>query len=407
MAPTLLGEDDKFVTVGGKDCSKPYRSSILNISAMSYGALSKNAIQALNGGAKDGNFAHNTGEGGLSEYHLKHGGDLILQIGTGYFGFRDANGHFSDELFEEQSNLENIKMIEIKVSQGAKPSHGSFLPAKKISKEIARIRKVEMGKDLVSPPTHSEFSTPLELLDFIKKLRRLSGGKPIGMKLCIGNKWEFIAICMAMKETGIMPDYISVDGAEGGTGAAPLEFTNYIGTPGLDGLNFLRNCLVGFGLRDKLKIFSSGKITTGFHILRLKALGADVIYSARAMMLALECIQALRCHSNACPTGVATQNPNLVKGLVVSDKRTRVKNYHKHTVDSVLEIAQAMGLKSLNDISPHHINRRISDSHSKSYAEIYDIISEGCLLKKSSIPDSLKKDFERATSESFHPLSFP
>ena len=313
------------VMIGGKDCKKPYSASLFNISAMSFGALSKNAVLALNGGAKDGNFAHNTGEGSISPYHLKYGGDLIWQIGTGYFGCRDKEGKFDPEKFQDRSQLENVKMIEIKISQGAKPGHGGILPKHKITPEIAQIRDVQMGHDVVSPPTHSEFNTPIGLLEFVQRLRHLSGGKPVGFKLCLGKSREFMSICKAMVETKILPDFITVDGGEGGTGAAPLEFSNHLGAPGIDSLIYAHNCLVGFGLRKEIKLINSGKVSTGFSIIKRIALGADLTYSARGMMIALGCIQALRCNSNICPTGVATQDPNLMAGLAVENKRGYTK----------------------------------------------------------------------------------
>ena len=383
---------------------KAYSASLLNISAMSFGALSPNAILALNGGAKDGNFAHNTGEGGLSPYHIEPGGDLILQMGTGYFGFRDDQGLFHDEHFKNAAILPNVKMIEIKISQGAKPGHGGFLPKEKITKEISDIRKVPFGKDVISPPSHSAFSTPLELLNFVEKLRNLSGGKPIGFKLCLGNPWEFVAICKAMIETGSYPDYISIDGGEGGTGAAPLEYSDSVGMPGIDALVFVRNCLVGFGLKDKIKLLCSGKMTTSFDMLKLLALGADAVYSARAMMMALGCIQALKCNTNTCPTGVATQDPHLAHGLVVKDKRTRVKNFHALTIHNLLSLVESMGLEKVQDLKPHHILRRLSLSEIKTYAEIYTFIKKDCLLSEETAPADFIPILRMATSSSFRPI---
>ncbi len=290
---------------------------------MSYGALSRNAIMALNKGAKIDGFAHNTGEGGLSPYHLKHGGDLIWQIGTGYFGCRKSDGSFDEALFTEKASHGAVKMIEIKLSQGAKPGHGGILPAAKLTQEIAEIRHVPMGQDVVSPPAHTAFSSPIGLLEFIAKLRDCSRGKPVGFKLCIGKKTEFLAICKAMLETGITPDFITVDGAEGGTGAAPIELTNSVGTPLRDGLNFVNNALIGAGLREQIRIIAAGKVASAFHMLRLMALGADTVNAARAMMLALGCIQSRHCHENTCPTGIATQNPDRYKALDIDGKATR------------------------------------------------------------------------------------
>ena len=292
--------------IGGPGCTQPYDASLLNISAMSFGALSNNAIEALNGGAKKDNFAHNTGEGGLSSYHLKHEGDIIWQIGTGYFGCRTQDGSFSEELFQEKSSLDAVKMIEIKLSQGAKPGHGGILPAKKNTKEIAEIRGVEAGTQVDSPPTHKAFSTPVELMEFIQKLRNLSGGKPVGFKLCVGRKSEFVAICKAMVVRGIKPDFITVDGGEGGTGAAPLEYSNSVGMPLREALAFVIDCLIGFNLKKDIRVAASGMMFSGFHLIKNLALGADFCYSARGMMLALGCIQSLECNTNRCSTGITT-----------------------------------------------------------------------------------------------------
>lgn len=380
MVPKHVDPESLRIQVGGVDCSRPYSASIFNISAMSYGSLSANAILALNGGAKDGNFAHNTGEGGISPYHLEPGGDLIWQVGTGYFGCRSKDGKFDPEKFQERSQIANVKMVEIKISQGAKPGHGGILPAKKVTEEISKIRDVPMGVDVVSPPSHSAFSTPIELCEFISKLRDLCGGKPVGIKLCIGKRREFLAFCKAMLETGITPDFISVDGGEGGTGAAPIEFSNHLGTPAADGLIFVHNALVGFNLRDRISIFAAGKVTTAFGMLKMMALGADIIYSARAMMMALGCIQALRCNANICPAGVATQDPDLTAGLVVSSKRKRVLAYHEETVESVAHLLGAVGLERSEDLRPWHVMRRISAFETQHYGEIYNYLQPGELL---------------------------
>lgn len=386
--------------IGGSDCSKPYSASYLNISAMSYGALSKNAVLALNKGARMGNFAHNTGEGGLSKYHLEHGGDLIWQIGTGYFGARTLDGKFNPELFQENAGHKSVKMIEIKLSQGAKPGHGGILPAVKVDKEISETRNVPVGKDVISPPAHSEFNSPEEMMDFIAKLRELSGGKPIGIKMCVGKRREFLAICKAMVKTGIKPDYIAVDGGEGGTGAAPLEFSNSIGSPLDEALIFVHNSLVGFSLRDEIKIICSSKIFTGFHIVKNICIGADLCYSARGMMLALGCIQALRCNSNNCPTGVTTQDPNLVAGLVVNDKAVRVANYHEQTIKSVAEIIGAMGLESPKGLRPWHRMRRTDFTEIKHYGEIYEFIKKGDLLNE-PYPVSFDRAMKACNAETF------
>ena len=327
LVPKHPTKFDPRIKFGGERCAKPYMASPLNISAMSYGALSANAIRALNKGAKIGGFAHNTGEGSLSPYHLEPGGDIIWQIGTGYFGCRTKEGGFDADLFKKNASRESVRMIEIKLSQGAKPGHGGILPAAKLTQEIADIRHVPMGEDVVSPPGHSAFSTPLELLDFIEKLRELSGGKPVGFKLCIGRRDEFLAICKAMLETGKVPDFITVDGGEGGTGAAPTEMTNSVGTPLKDALVFVNQALIGVGLRDEIRLIASGKILTAFHLLRIIALGADTANSARGMMMALGCIQARSCNTDRCPTGIATTDPSRSKGLVVSDKAQRVANF--------------------------------------------------------------------------------
>ncbi len=391
------------VSIGGSDCTKPYSASILNISAMSYGALSKNAVMALNGGAKDGGFAQNTGEGSITPHHLKAGGDLIWQIGTGYFGCRDNEGRFDATKFAERAQLDNVKMIEIKISQGAKPGHGGILPKEKITAEIAAIRDVPLGRDVISPPSHSAFSTPVGLLQFVKQLRDLSGGKPVGFKLCVGIHREFLAICKAMIETGIKPDFITVDGGEGGTGAAPMEFSNHIGEPSIDGLIFVHNCLNGFDLRHEIRLISSGKITTGFGLVKRIAIGADLCNSARAMMLALGCIQALRCNTNQCPTGVATQNPNLTAGLVVSDKRKRIQTYHNQTLKSAADIIGSMGLLSTAELQPYHVVTRIGTIENKSYYDLFDYVNRGAFLR-GEIPDELKGAYVNATPDSFDSL---
>jgi glutamate synthase domain-containing protein 2 len=368
---------------------------------MSYGSLSKNAVLALNRGAKLGNFAHNTGEGGLSHYHLEPGGDVTWQIGTGYFGCRDKKGNFNLDKFKERATLPNVKMIEIKLSQGAKPGHGGILPAKKVTPEIALIRGVEMGEDVLSPPAHSAFSTPLGLLEFVQTLRKGSGGKPIGFKLCVGKRREFLAIVKAMLKSGITPDFITVDGAEGGTGAAPLEFSDSVGTPLNDGLVFVHNSLVGAGLREKIRIIAAGKITTGFHMAKKMALGADLCNSARGMLFALGCIQALRCNTNACPTGVATQDPELVRGLHVGDKSVRVANFHRETIKSLYEVIGATGIHHPQDLRPWHIFRRIGPMEVRNYGEIFPFIEKNSLLGN-ALPESFARPWNAAQAETFH-----
>lgn len=398
-------EPNPRVMIGGPDCKQPYAASIFNISAMSFGSLSENAIRALNGGAFMGNFAHNTGEGGISDYHLAEKGDLIWQIGTGYFGCRHHDGTFNDEAFAERSKMEQVKMIDIKLSQGAKPGHGGILPAQKVTPEIARIRLVKEGYDVLSPPSHAAFSTPLELMDFVKKLRTLSGGKPVGIKLCIGRKSEFFAICKAMVKTGIYVDFITVDGGEGGTGASPQEFSNAVGMPLREGVAFVYDVLTGFGLKKHIKIIASGKVVSGFDLIKNIALGADLCNSARGMMFALGCIQALECNTNTCPTGVATQDPSLMKGLVVEDKKTRVFNYHRLTVASAIELLGAAGLRHPYQLTRAYINRRISPNVMQSYIETFPYIPEGSLLK-TPYPTKYELGMALSTSKSFAPTDY-
>lgn len=375
-------ELDPRILVGGAACTQPYSSSILNISAMSFGALSKNAVLAMNTGARMGNFAQNTGEGGISPYHNQPGGDLIWQIGTGYFGCRTEDGNFSAEGFRKNAMQENVKMIEIKISQGAKPGHGGMLPASKNSEEIAAIRHIKPHTDVLSPPSHTTFSDAEGLLRFVQQLRELSDGKPIGFKLCIGKEKEFTDICEAMLTTGIQPDFITVDGGEGGTGAAPIEFSDSMGMPLRDGLSFVVDTLNGYGLKKDIKIIASGKVFNGFHIARLVAIGADMVYSARAMMLATGCIQALQCNKNTCPTGITTQDPRLIRGLVVKDKSVRVANFHKATVRSFVELMSAAGVKRPGELNRQHVNRRIGGGIIATYRDIYPNVEVGSYLKR-------------------------
>ena len=368
------------VSVGGKYCTQPYSASLLNVSAMSYGSLSKNAVMALNKGAKIGGFAQNTGEGSISPFHLEPKGDLIWQIGTGYFGCRTKEGMFCPDSFAKKANLDSVRMIEIKISQGAKPGHGGILPAAKNTPEIAAIRGVEPYIDVHSPPSHSAFSNPTELIEFISMLRERSNGKPVGFKLCVGKKHEFTDICKAMIATGITPDFITIDGGEGGTGAAPVEFSNSLGFPLRDGLAFAYDTLVGFGLKDEIKLIASGKIFTGFHIARALALGADMVSCARAMMMAIGCIQALECNTNSCPVGVATQNKSLMSGLDVNDKSVRVANFHRKTLKSFTELIAASGLSSPDQLDRKHINRRIGMNLIKKYDEIFPYTKQDALL---------------------------
>ncbi|MCS6236435.1 FMN-binding glutamate synthase family protein [Shewanella baltica] len=356
------------VVIGGKDCQQPYSASLFNISAMSFGALSKNAIQALNLGAKAGEFFHDTGEGGISEYHLQ-GGDLVWEIGTGYFGCRTENGCFDAEKFKQKANWEQVKMIEIKLSQGAKPGHGGVLPAAKNNQEIAEIRGVQPHTDVLSPPGHSAFSDAEGLLQFVEQLRVLSNGKPVGFKLAIGSKQEFIEICEKMLETGIKPDFITVDGAEGGTGAAPIDFSNYVGMPWEDALIFAVDTLNTYKLKKDIKVITATKIFTAFDLFKALCIGADVCNSARGMMLALGCVQSLKCNTNECPTGVTTNNPTLVRGLVVAEKWKRVRNYHQHMLDDFLALLAASGCHSLDEMNRNLIYRKV-DKQWHSYAEV-------------------------------------
>lgn len=358
VSPKPHGETDLRVAIGGPDCKQPYSASIFNISAMSFGSLSGNAILSLNKGAKAGNFYHDTGEGSVSRYHREGGGDLVWELGSGYFGCRADDGTFDPEKFAKQAANPQIKMIEIKMSQGAKPGHGGVLPGAKVTEEIAEARGIPLGKNCISPASHSAFSTPIELLDFIKQLRELSGGKPVGFKLCIGHRWEFMAIVKAMLKTGTKPDFIVVDGAEGGTGAAPVEFANRLGTPLLQGLSFVHNSLVGAGLRDDIRIGASGKLISAFDIAGTMSLGADWINSARGFMFAVGCIQSQSCHTNRCPTGVATQDPQRQKALVVPDKAERVANFHRNTVKALVQFTAAAGLGHPSDFKPEYFYLR-------------------------------------------------
>lgn len=405
MTPTDMHEQDApRIMVGEGRCDKPYSASLFNISAMSYGSLSTNAVLALNKGAKLGGFYHNSGEGGISPYHTRHGGDLVWQVGTGYFGCRTSDGNFNPELFAERSTQDTVKMIELKLSQGAKPGHGGILPKEKITPEIAEIRAVSGKEDVLSPPFHKAFNTPIELLELITEMRKLSGGKPVGFKLCVGNDYEFFAICKAMLETGLSPDFITIDGSEGGTGAAPFEFADSIGMPLTDGLVFVQNALTGLGLRDKVRVVAAGKITTGFQIIRSIALGADYCNSGRGMMFALGCIQALQCHANTCPTGVATQDPYLVQGLDPEHKAVRVYQYHQETIKHMMEIIGAAGLHHTSELTPWHIFRRIDQQNVRRLSEIYTYLQPNAILNGDpSVSDALKTAFDIADPHSFKP----
>ncbi|WP_309641523.1 FMN-binding glutamate synthase family protein [Flavobacterium sp.] len=388
------------VRIGSSQCEKPYEASLFNISAMSYGSLSKNAILALNAGAKQGGFYHNTGEGGLSQYHLT-GGDVVWNIGTGYFSCRTDDGKFSYEAYVKRATLDNVKMIEIKFSQGAKPGHGGILPKEKVTDEIAAIRLVSKGHDIVSPPSHSAFTTPLELMDFVKLLRKGSEGKPIGMKICIGNKSEFLSICKAMVETKTYLDFITVDGGEGGTGAAPQEYSDHVGMPLRDALAFVYDALNGFDLKDQIKIICSGKVITGFDIIRNLSLGADLCNSARGMMFALGCIQALECHANTCPTGVATQDPALMKGLVPEEKSIRVARYQKETVKSAMDLMASAGINHPDDVDRTAVSTRVDRTKVQTFYEIYPELDKGCLLYESTVPKEFLYFWKKASIEKF------
>jgi glutamate synthase domain-containing protein 2 len=402
IAPSQLQNHDFRVNVGGADCTQPYSMSLFNVSAMSFGALSANAIMALNLGAKLGGFAHDTGEGSISRHHRTHGGDLIWEIGSGYFGCRDANGHFSPERFVENVRSPQVKMVEIKLSQGAKPGHGGLLPGPKVTAEIAEARGVNVGEDCVSPASHSSFSTPLGLMHFVQQLRTLSEGKPVGIKLCIGHPWEWFGIVKAMRESGIAPDFIVVDGAEGGTGAAPLEFSDHMGMPLQEGLRLVHNTLVGVGLRDQIRIGASGKIVSAFDMARALALGADWCNSARGFMFALGCIQAQTCHTGNCPTGVTTQDPQRQIALVVPNKAERVHQFHAHTLEALQELMQAAGLHSPGEITPRHIMRRVSERQTLHLSELVDTLTTGALLQDdlSALP-AVFQDWPKASAAHF------
>lgn len=388
------------IKIGSSQCNKPYLASMFNISAMSFGSLSSVAVIALNEGAKLGKFYHNTGEGGLSPYHLR-GGDVVWNIGTGYFSCRTSDGRFSNEEFIKRATLDEVKMIEIKFSQGAKPGHGGILPKEKVTDEIASIRLVEKGHDVLSPPRHSAFSNPLELMNFVKLLRKGSGGKPIGIKICIGNKSEFISICKAMIATQTFIDFVTVDGGEGGTGAAPQEYSDHVGMPLRDALAFVYDALNGFGIKDQIKIICSGKIITGFDVIKNLAVGADVCNSARGMMFALGCIQALECHSNTCPTGVATQNPDLTKGLVPQEKSIRVASYQHETVKSAMELMASTGIAHPDDVGRSAVSTRIDRTHIATFDELYPELEKGCLLDLKSVPPLWVASWKKATIEQF------
>lgn len=417
MQPTKLGSHDFRIWIGGspeqaqvgqEPCTRPYHASVFNISAMSFGALSGNAIQALNQGAKMGGFIHDTGEGSISQYHRMHGGDLIWEVASGYFGCRNADGTFSEEKFVANATDPQVKMIELKLSQGAKPGHGGMLPGAKVTPEIAAARGIPVGIDCISPSSHSAFSTPVELMQFIAKLRRLSGGKPTGFKFCVGHPWEWFAMVKAMLETNITPDFIVVDGAEGGTGAAPVEFVDHVGVPLQEGLLLVHNTLLGVNLRQRIKIGAAGKVITAFDIARIMALGADWCNSGRGFMMALGCIQAQSCHTGTCPTGVTTQDARRQQALVVPDKATRVANFHKNTLHALQELVQAAGLRHPNEITAHHIVRRLDDTQVSLLSNLILRVEPGCLLKNLERQHKVFQNYwPLATAQSFQPLHEP
>jgi glutamate synthase domain-containing protein 2 len=403
LVPTHIASHDFRVTIGA-NTAQPYEASVFNISAMSFGALSANAILALNAGAQRGGFAHDTGEGSISEHHRQHGGDLIWEIGSGYFGCRNDDGSFNEEKFRANACTPQVRMIELKLSQGAKPGHGGVLPGPKVTPEIAQARGVPMGVDCISPSSHSEFSTPVEMMHFIARLRERLGGKPTGFKLCIGHPWEWFAMVKAMQVTGITPDFIVVDGAEGGTGAAPLEFTDHVGSPLLEGLLLVHNTLRGVGLREKIRVGCAGKVISAFDIARLMALGADWCNSARGFMFALGCIQAQTCHTGNCPTGVTTQDPLRQQSLVVGDKTERVLHFHQGTLKALKELVEAAGLLHPNQITAHHIVRRSSDHKVQSLGQlILTQMKVGILLQAdlSSLPHIYQRNWPQASAHSF------
>lgn len=390
------------VTIGGPDCLQPYSASLMNVSAMSFGSLSANAVMALGRGAKRGGFAVDTGEGGLSQYHLAEGSDIIWEIGSGYFGCRNEDGTFNRERFAEMAHNTSVKVLEVKLSQGAKPGRGGILPAHKVSAEIAKARGVPQGKDCVSPSAHSAFNGPIGLMNFIHDLRQLSGGKPVGFKLCIGRPSEAASLVKAMLHTNIFPDFIVIDGSEGGTGAAPEEFSDHMGMPLRDGLVLMHNLLRGAGIRDRIKIGCSGKIITGFDIIRALALGADYCNSARGYMFALGCIQSQSCGSNKCPSGVATQDPSRQRALDVEDRSHRVTNYHHNTLHAVAEILGAAGIDSSDKLSAERIQKRVSDSKIISYASLYTFLHHGELLDGHSTHTEYRELWASARHDSFN-----
>lgn len=395
---------DPRVMVGTKDTAKPYPASVYNISAMSFGSLGASAIEALSTGAAKGGFYHDTGEGGVSRYHRKGGADLVWELGSGYFGCRAKDGRFDPVQFEETAKDSQVKMIEVKLSQGAKPGHGGVLPGEKVTAEIAEARGIPIGQTCYSPASHAEFSTPIQMMEFVGRLRDLSGGKPVGLKFCVGNRWEVMAMCKAMIETGIKADFIVVDGAEGGTGAAPAEFLDHIGSPLRQGLILTRNALVGAGLKDEVKLACAGKQITAFQIAASMALGADWVNSARGFMFSLGCIQSLHCHDNTCPTGIATSDKSRQRGLVVPDKADRVYHFHKNTVKALMEVVGATGCEHPSELLPSHIMHRVTEDISRPADQAYRLLEAGELLDAAS-GTHLSREWAMAQAASFAPVS--
>ena len=400
MAPKEVDDACARLEIGGPQCSRPYNSPRLNISAMSFGSLSSHAVMAMNKGAKLGNFAQDTGEGGISPYHHEYGGDLIWELGSAYFGCRHRDGSFNAEEFQEKARRDQVKMIEIKISQGAKPGHGGLLPGSKVTKEIADTREIEVGKDCLSPAAHPEFDTPTGLLEFVARLRELCDGKPVGFKLCLGKRSEFMGVCKAISETGILPDFVTVDGAEGGTGAAPIEFEDFIGTYINEALPFVHNCLTGIGVRDQVRVIASGKVAMGFDMAVKCALGADMCNAARPFMFSVGCIQARECHTDNCPTGVTTQKPWRVRSLDVAGKALRVRNYHDATIKSFLDITGSIGVARPEDLTPNMVYHRPEHGPAETYAQIHPDVASGAFLE-GNIPESYAEHWAAASAQQF------
>ncbi|ROQ26614.1 glutamate synthase domain-containing protein 2 [Streptomyces sp. PanSC19] len=403
MAPCPVPTRPPRVRIGGPDCARPYDMALLNVSAMSFGSLSDRAVRALNEGARRGGFAHDTGEGGISEHHLAPGGDLVWEIGTGYFGCRTEDGDFDPRRFAEKAALDQVACVLLKVSQGAKPGIGGVLPGSKVSREIAAVRGVPEGRTVISPPYHRVYRTPRELVRFVGRMRELAGGKPVGFKLCVGSRREFLAVCKAMLEEDVTPDFIVVDGAEGGTGAAPLEFADAVGLPLTEGLTTVHRSLVGAGLRDRIRIGASGKVATGSDIVKRLIQGADYTNSARAMMFALGCVQAQRCHTNTCPVGVATQDRRRARALDVEDKARRVQRFQEATVKSALQIMAAMGVDDPSGLTPEMLLRRVGPDTVRAHADLYAPLASGQLLSSASVPPSWADDWKAAHPDRFTP----